>query len=132
MTGKEFTIGVDIVSINRFKNLDKIENRSLLNKIFTKNELEYCFSKVKAAPHLAARFAAKEAIIKAVKPLVNNDLNYNEIEGINDKNDSPLINILKKDLEIYKIDVSLSHSDDNAVAFVTLWSFQTVSYDEKS
>lgn len=123
MTRKEFTIGTDIVSINRFKNLDKIKNRSLLSKIFTKNELEYCFSKVKAAPHLAARFAAKEAIIKALKPLVNNDLNYNEIEVINDKNGSPLINILKKDLEIYKIDVSLSHSDDNAVAFVTLWSF---------
>jgi len=63
---KNIGIGTDIENIDRFEKLDIAENNSFLNKIFSKNELEYCFSRKKATPHLAVRFSGKEAIIKAL------------------------------------------------------------------
>ena len=59
-----FAIGVDIESISRFKNLKRDKSRHFLEKIFTQNELNYCFSKKVPSPHLAVRFAAKEAAEK--------------------------------------------------------------------
>ena len=42
---ENFGIGTDIESIDRFRRIDYVKNNSFLNKIFTKNELDYCFSK---------------------------------------------------------------------------------------
>ena len=59
-------IGVDIETIERFRNTELIETKRPLKKIFTPNELVYCQDYADPAPHLAARFAAKEAIVKAL------------------------------------------------------------------
>jgi len=57
-------IGVDIEDVNRFTKLGG--NKAFLKKVFTQNELDYCFSKKVAAPHLAVRYAGKEAVVKAL------------------------------------------------------------------
>ena len=58
--------GVDIVEISRIKNAAKKWKKSFLEKIFTDKELEYSNEKTSSYQHLAARFAAKEAVLKAL------------------------------------------------------------------
>ena len=63
-------IGVDIEDIERFKG----KSEEFLHRVFTDLELEYCLKFSKPESHLAARFCAKEAVVKALKAL--------EISGI--------------------------------------------------
>jgi holo-[acyl-carrier protein] synthase len=122
---KIFSIGVDIESIKRFKNLGRKESVEFLSKIFTKKEMDYCFSKQYPAQHLAARFAGKEAVIKAIKAAgFNSSLQLNDIKIINDKNGAPSVSIsnhkiVKKRsiIDSAKILISLSHCEDKAIAF---------------
>lgn len=108
-----FSIGVDIESIARFKGLQREKSKRFLEKIFTKDEVDYCFSKKAPWPHLAARFAAKEAVLKAVSPLSKNVPALNEIEILNNAKGIPAVA-----LKGYEIKISLSHCDTLALAFV--------------
>ncbi|MFZ2863187.1 MAG: 4'-phosphopantetheinyl transferase superfamily protein, partial [Ignavibacteriaceae bacterium] len=58
-------IGIDIIEIDRIKESVNKFGGAFLNKIYTQNELDYCLAKFNKYQHLAARFAAKEAIYKA-------------------------------------------------------------------
>ena len=78
-----FSHGLDIEEIERFKKYENDINSKFLNRIFTKNELDYCFSKKNPAQHLTARFCAKEASIKAIFSLENKKLFFKQIEIIN-------------------------------------------------
>lgn len=115
---KDFTIGADIEDISRFRKLDHLKNSSFLNKIFTKKELDYCFSKQKAAPYLAARFAGKEAVVKALSNISKKAMNYKDIEILNNNIGAPEVKIMDKELKNLQIYISLSHCQDKAVAFV--------------
>jgi len=115
------SVGTDIVSINRFNEFSKSKDNSFLTKYFSKDELEYCFSKEKVEPHLAARFAGKEAIIKALYSHNLNPVLYNQIEIINDNNGVPLAKIKIKGYEQLKISISLSHCEDKAIAFAIIY-----------
>ena len=64
-----FGIGTDIEGTNRFKDVGKKSH--FLSKIFTENELNYCFSKEEAATHLAARFAEKKPLLRHFYQLVS-------------------------------------------------------------
>jgi len=119
-TANSFGIGTDIERIDRFTQLDQTQDSALLNKIFTSNELEYCFSKGKTASHLAARYSGKEAIVKAVNSMGRTNLNYSDIEILNDKNGVPLARIGKAGFDDLKIHLSLSHCRDTAIAFAVV------------
>jgi holo-[acyl-carrier protein] synthase len=106
------SVGVDIEQISRFKDLDRVRNFEFLNKIFTEREMDYCFSKKAPAQHLAVRFAAKEAIIKAFNSLGKTKLCLNKIEIIKDINEVPLVRV-----KGYNIKISLSHCKNEAIAF---------------
>jgi holo-[acyl-carrier protein] synthase len=126
---KNFGIGVDIEQIDRFNKLDFIGNNSFLNKIYTDSELEYCFSKKKAAPYLAVRYAGKEAIVKALTSLSQPSLKYNEIEIFNDENGAPKVrfnNVISDDLDAC---LSLSHCKDRALAFAVVMEFDCCEED---
>lgn len=113
-------IGVDIENIDRFKEKIK-KGRSFLRKIFSKRELDYCLSKINPALHLAARYAGKEAVIKAISNLDINGLNYldyKKIEIINNSKRVPLVKLININLSNIKFKISLSHSQDKALAFV--------------
>ena len=107
-------IGTDIEKVNRFES--NLNNKLFLNKIFTKNELDYCFKSIKPAEHLTARFAGKEATIKAYFSLSNKFLNYKEIEILNGGDGEPILNLNKN----VNCKMSLSHTKDDAIAFVYL------------
>lgn len=114
---QEIGIGTDIENMDKFKGPYYSKENLFLKKIFTKNELNYCFSKFEAAPHLTARFSGKEAIFKALNSIEKVNLNYKEIEILNSENGVPVVNILNKKLKEWKIKLSLSHCDDKAMAF---------------
>ena len=107
------SIGVDIESIERFEALDKKDSNRFIAKIFTKKEVQYCFSKKTPAQHMAVRFAAKEAIIKAISSLGKKAPAFNAIDIINDAKGIPSVK-----LKGYNIKISLAHCGDKAIAFV--------------
>ncbi len=115
---KNFGIGTDIESIDRFSG--QVQDSPFLNKMFTRNELEYCFSKRTAAPHLAARYAGKEAIVKAITSMGKKNLNYKQIEILNNENGAPTVTIDKAGFDGLQIHLSLSHCRDKAVAFTVV------------
>jgi holo-[acyl-carrier protein] synthase len=122
----KITCGTDIVEIDRIK---KAVNKSpsFVARIYTAAEQEYCLSK-KAGRYssLAARFAAKEAVAKALGTGMGDNASPLEIEVKNDSSGKPLIILTGSAMETFntsgaeKIDVSLSHGRDYAVAFAVI------------
>lgn len=111
-------IGTDIESIDRFRTEFKGRMDESLKRIFTSGELEYCFSFQDYAPHLAARYCAKEAMVKALASVGITNLNYTEIEVRNDKEDAPEVRIRRGGFPALRSFLSLSHCEDKALAFV--------------
>ena len=109
-------VGTDIENVDRFYKFNN-ENNKFLKKIFTKNELSYCFSKKDAANHLAARYTGKEAIIKAINNLDQTVIEFKDIEILNDKKGAPFVKLYKQELKDIDIKISLSHCKDKATAF---------------
>ncbi|HTH56359.1 MAG TPA: holo-ACP synthase [Cyclobacteriaceae bacterium] len=117
-------VGIDIVSISRFA--DKLKNRALVEKLFSLGEITYCESTAKKEQHYAARFAAKEAFLKATGKGMMMSFDLKDIELIKDESEHPTIH-LRGDFQKRKteegwrsIHVSLSHEGDNAIAIVII------------
>jgi holo-[acyl-carrier protein] synthase len=114
----EWNVGVDLVEIARFQQLQYQNNKQFYMRLFTPNEIRYCLSFSNPEPHFAANFAGKEAVYKAVNMFC--DVNLDNIEIIRDKKGSPIVNLhlsSKEDAEPLKVKVSLSHSLSHAIAF---------------
>ncbi len=112
--------GVDIVEVKRVKSAVKRWGSKFLNKIYTRRELDYCKNKVTPEEHLAARFAAKEAVYKAFGG-GKSPIAWTDVEIINEANGRPKV-VLKgtaKELmlkrKVSKALVSLSHTKNYAV-----------------
>ena len=110
-------IGVDIEDIKRFNKYSLEEDIDFLKTIYTKTELDYCFSKRKPAKHLAVRFCAKEAFVKALPKTIDR-LQFNEICISNIDNGKPLISCPR--IPNCKCHISLSHEKEKAIAFVCI------------
>jgi holo-[acyl-carrier protein] synthase len=107
-------IGIDIEEISRFKKYTK--NDIFLHKIFSDDEIKYALSKKQSARHLAARFAAKEAVWKALNRKYKKQLLITDISIKNAKDLKPEVYIRGKKYQ--KIDISISHSNEYAIAAV--------------
>jgi phosphopantetheine--protein transferase-like protein len=116
---KKMSIGVDIENISKFSDLNKNKDKKRLQKMFTDLEINYCFEKINPPQHLAARFAAKEAIIKAYNS-VSEKICLNDIEIRNDETGMPLANIRNNSTGNMDILLSISHNNDNAIAFAVI------------
>lgn len=121
------TCGTDIIEISRIKALIEEEKGKALNRIFTKKEIEYSESKgMVKYQHYAVRFAAKEAIFKAISNKLDNkfEISWTDVEILNDENGRPEVHFLTdKVKDIKSIEISLSHCKEYAVATViTIWS----------
>jgi len=112
-----FIIGADIEEIDRFR-LDEKTDISFLKKVFTARERTYCFSYKDPAPHLAARFCAKEAVIKALAVMGIAHLSFNHIEILENRGKPPSVHIIGASAKDCVIQVTLSHTHTTALAFV--------------
>ena len=117
--------GTDIIEINRIKESMESLGETFKNKIYTEKEIEYCESKKNAKyQHYAGRFAAKEAIFKAVSELLDDkfEISWKDAEVLDDINGKPRITFNSKKLEenIESIDISISHCKEYAISNVIL------------
>ena len=114
-------IGVDAVEISRFEHWCQFKHKTLL-KIFTDAEIEYCLSVKKlSAQRFAARFAAKEAIYKAVGSSFNSMTFIKfckKVEIQNDLSGKPLVKFLYSESDNMKIELSITHTKSTAIAFI--------------
>lgn len=115
--------GTDIIEVKRIE--DCIENlqEKFLDKIYTKNEIAYCEQKNQMKyQHYAARFAAKEAIYKAISEILENkyEITWKDVEILPNEKGKPIVNFIKKYSKIKQIDISLSHLKEYAVAICVL------------
>ena len=119
-------IGIDIVEIKRLERVSKKWGRPFLKKVYTARELAYSQSKRYPAQHLAARFAAKEAIFKALGEVTRNFVGWKNVEILNDGYGKPAVHWhgeadkVRKKKKIRGALVSLSHTENYAVATAML------------
>jgi len=116
--------GTDIIEVARVRESIERTGEHFLNMIYTPKEIEYCESK-KAAKyyHYAGRFAAKEAVYKAVSGLLDDrfGISWQNSQVINDENGNPHIEFLDIELnQIKSIDISISHCKEYATAVVII------------
>lgn len=115
------TCGTDIIEIARIKESIERSGETFLNEVFTQNEIHYCKSKRSAMyQHFAARFAAKEAIFKAISYLLDNrfEISWKNAEISNNDMGKPIVKFINTGLDKIDIDLSISHCKDYAVAMV--------------
>ena len=122
----KISCGTDIIEIKRIKESIEDLGNKFLERVYTNTEIEYCESKrSQKYQHYAARFAAKEAVFKAISRQLNNkyDIGWKNIEVVNDENGRPHAGLLDIEIqEIEEMDVSISHCKEYAVAnVIVVW-----------
>lgn len=113
------SIGADIEHVSRFQPKRRTPYTPFLQKIFTDGELAYCFSKKDPAQHLAARFAGKEAVVKALKSAGVNGVprfDYKQIEIIRDPTTGPGVRLRMSSWKKGRVFITLSHTARTALA----------------
>jgi holo-[acyl-carrier protein] synthase len=121
-----YGIGVDIVKIERFKRALDRWGDHLCKRVFTQQELSICQNKAQPGRHLALRFAAKEAFLKALGRGMFQGVAWKEIEITNDPSGRPHLKVrgeaerLCREKGIKEIFVSISHETEYGVAQVLL------------
>ncbi len=122
-------IGVDIIQNNRIKSL--LRNNKFIKRTFSKNEIKFSKRVKNKANYFAKRFVAKEAFVKSLGTGFRNNLNFKDIEILNDKNGKPyyssskkIKDFIKKRFKINRYDLFLSISDEKnySIAFSILES----------
>ena len=122
-----FRVGVDIVGVERIARLIA-ENPEIPETLFTARELAYCLPRRRCNEHLAARFAAKEAVLKAFGTGVGPRMRWTDVEVVNRTSGRPQVFLYgevaawARRHDLADLDVSLSHTDGLAVAqAIAVW-----------
>ena len=115
-------IGTDLISVPKLKTtLESTNGNKFKKRIFTDNEIEYCSNKANSAIHFAGRFAAKEAVTKAILSSdILDSINMKAIEIISGKNRKPEVILQIHNNSQFNCKISISHTDEYAVAFAIL------------
>ena len=117
--------GIDIVKNSRIKNLIKKYGERFLNKVYTEAEISYCQQKINSAPSFAARFAAKEAVLKALGTGMRKN-SWQDIEVLNNELGKPEVNLSAKtkmkaeELVVSSIFLSISHEKEYSIAQIVM------------
>ncbi|MDD5285422.1 MAG: holo-[acyl-carrier-protein] synthase, partial [Desulfuromonadaceae bacterium] len=121
-----YGIGTDIIATSRFQRFLDEGNRAILDRLFSRQELETCGKRKDAASCLAARFAAKEAFMKALGTGLRGGITWHDVEVANDLLGKPELILSGRIDELFKERglntplLSLSHDGGHAVALVVL------------
>lgn len=116
-------LGCDTIEIDRIKASIKKHGKPFVDKLFTKKEQYYCQKNVDASPCFAGRFAAKEALVKALGVGFGEHIAFTDIEILNEDSGKPYVLLSDKAKENFGdliIHISISHSKTNAMAVVIL------------
>jgi holo-[acyl-carrier protein] synthase len=120
--------GVDIVEIERLRKVIERQKDRFLSRVFTSGEQQFCNAHRDPTPHYAARFAAKEAVFKALGTGWAKGVTWLDVEVLRERQDPPKLALKGEALKVSvnlgarKYHLSLSHSEGCAVATVILES----------
>ena len=126
--------GIDIVEVGRIDRLLE-KGKLFTDKVFSQIESDYCQQQGVPSQSYAGKFAAKEAFLKAIGTGWRGEIALNEIQTINDELGKPHLEIIGKskevipDLDIAILHVSISHTDQYAVAMVIIESYEPEKYN---
>ena len=116
-------VGIDIIEIARIGDALSRWDNKFRKMVFTASEIEFCEARSNPVQHYAARFAAKEAVAKALKSSKTVFLKWTDVEIVSYENGAPTI-ILHGEAESLfndsKLSLSLSHSVNSAIAVAIL------------
>ncbi|HXG39156.1 MAG TPA: holo-ACP synthase [Bacteroidota bacterium] len=116
-------IGVDIVDVQRMKMVIDAWGPAAMKKLFTDREIAYCKSQKRPHEHFAARFAAKEAVSKAMEIGWSGKFRWKDVEVVNEPSGAPriiLYDFVGSMLAGSKVHLTLSHTKTTVVAFVII------------
>jgi len=119
-------VGTDIIEIDRIRRVYEKHPERFLTRVFTEQEREYCVSKKNPLPHLAARFAAKEAISKTFTTGIGKELGWKSMEVVKGSREEPIVALDEQGMALLKavggsdVLLSLSHTDNYAQAVAVL------------
>ncbi len=116
-------LGNDIIEIDRVRNGYKVHGQSFLDRLFTKKEIAFCQEHQDPFPRYAGRFAAKEAIVKALGCGFGSEAAWHDIEILPDAKGKPevyLSGALKERFNHPKLHVTISHCKSYATAVAIL------------
>ncbi len=116
-------LGNDIIEIERIRKSMDTHGLRFLSKLFTTKEQDYCLKYKDPVPHIAGRFSAKEAIVKALGTGFGEHAGFLDIEIINDSSGKPTVHFSKNVQERLKgtsVMVSISHCQNYVTAFA-IW-----------
>lgn len=119
-------IGIDIVKVSRMEGVLKKWKDRFISRVFTQREIDSCINKRLPGQHFAARFAAKEAFLKALGLGMRSGIPWKNIEIINDSMGRPEVELHHKAREVCRennvrnVLLSLSHDGGYGVAQVIL------------
>jgi holo-[acyl-carrier protein] synthase len=115
-------VGTDIVEIERMRQAVNRWGEKFLRRIFSEREISYCYSKHDPYLHLSARFAAKEATVKALSGAsIDRHLHVGDVEVMNETSGKPYIVLdgeIKEAIGMLILHVTLSHERNYALATV--------------
>ena len=121
-----YGIGYDLVQVSRIKDALRRWGERFQNKVFTPGEIRYCLEKKNPAPHFAARFAAKEALVKALGIGIRRGVHWKDVEVQRGLLGRPVLKIHGRAVEICRNEglenffLSLTHDGDYSGAMVVL------------
>ena len=120
-------VGIDAVGVARLKRIVGDDERRQ-STLFTEHELAYCRGKRRCYEHMAARFAAKEAVLKAFGTGISQRMRWTDVEVVNEASGRPRVRLagavaaFAERNGLKDLDVSLSHVENLAVAHaITVW-----------
>ena len=120
----KISCGTDIIEVDRVRTSIENVGEKFLKKVFTDNEIRYCESKkTQTYQHYAGRFAAKEAVFKAISRQLEDKYSvcWKDIEVENDSHGRPSVILFNVDMKkIENIDISISHCKSYATANVVV------------
>ena len=117
-------LGSDLVRIQRFRAFLQEGKTAVLERLFTTNERGYCLTKKDPAPHLAVRFAAKEAFLKALGTGLRQGIRWQDIEVVRDQAGKPDLVVTGEAARLFRAGghvhllLTCSHDGDYALATV--------------
>jgi len=119
-------IGADIIEVERVRGVFERQGDRFLQRVYTEEERAYCFSNAHPHKHLAARFAAKEAVSKCFTTGIGAELGWKSVSIYHGERKEPLVRLDEKGAELLRqmgathVLVTLSHTETMAMAVAAL------------
>jgi holo-[acyl-carrier protein] synthase len=118
-------IGTDIIECERIDRMIQRHGSHFVDRVFTTQEIQYCTDRKSSDQHFAGRWAAKEAVLKALGTGWVSGIAWTDVEIVNQSSGKPQIKLhggakkIANEKKITEIQISISHCKSHAIAFAT-------------